>query len=221
VSTPFSSGPSKDYEETDLNIESKHHEEIKEKRWIKQTNITDVRKLSDYPYAIRSSDKSSHNKFSHMQYTSKKPISNPKKQKAVPLQTSLMTFETELEVDNFIRNSLTECSKKNIADLLRISAKVSKLNRKSLFLKKHLPAIAFRLEDLSASTWSFRDIHSVMYGLMFVTVNDKGALNILEVMTKIIRNSLKDPTALIALKGESISLLLFGLQVSECTQHFR
>jgi hypothetical protein len=64
-----------------------------------------------------------------------------KQQKNVSLQTREMKFETQVEVDTFIQNSLPSCSIRNITDLFRISGKVTKRNRKFSFLKKHLPAI--------------------------------------------------------------------------------
>jgi len=61
------------------------------------------------------------------------------------------TFASQFEVDKFIENNLGKCKRKDISDFFRLSAKVSKRNRKVSFLTKHLPLIAIQLRELSNS----------------------------------------------------------------------
>jgi hypothetical protein len=83
------------------------------------------------------------------------------------LKTSDRKFETQLEIDDFIRFDLQKCYNTNIADLMRISCKAARKNRNG-YLNKHLPLIASRLGVLSSSAWSFRDISAVIYGLQCI-----------------------------------------------------
>jgi hypothetical protein len=92
---------------------------------------------------------------------------NDNMRRARILKTSDRKFETQLEIDDFIRFDLQKCYNTNIADLMRISCKASRRNRNS-YLSKHLPLIASRLGVLSSSVWSFRDISAVIYGLQCI-----------------------------------------------------
>jgi hypothetical protein len=122
-----------------------------------------------------------------------------------------MKFDTQLEVDLFVQSSLPSCSIMNITDLMSISVKVSKRNRKLSFLKKHLPAILLKITDLSPLAWTFRDIATVIYGLQHATANDVSAIGILSVMTSIIDKSMKNSKNVQSLKGQNISTLSYGL----------
>jgi hypothetical protein len=95
---------------------------------------------------------------------------------------------------------------------MSISVKVAKKNGKFSFLKKHLPAILLKITDLSSLTWTFKDIAMVIYSLQHMTANDIGASGILLVMTTVIEKSLKNSNSMQSLKGQSISMLLYGLQ---------
>jgi hypothetical protein len=86
-------------------------------------------------------------------------ISNDQKKKVsknVIVQTKDRWFSTEYEVDDFIENNLHFYNLKNISDLMKKSAKVSKRNKnKKSFLIKHLPAIASQIKDKSSSSSTF------------------------------------------------------------------
>jgi hypothetical protein len=120
-----------------------------------------------------------------------------------------MKFSSELSVTNFIKTSLELCAKSNLADLMSISAKVSKDNKRVSYVKPHLPAIALRANALSDSQWKFRDVSAVIYGLKFVSDTDPGATDIVRIMTQavnqIVNSGGKDITT------NDISRLLNGL----------
>jgi hypothetical protein len=121
-------------------------------------------------------------------------------------------FETQHEVDIFIENNLRECKRRDISDLFRISAKVSKRNRRVSYLEKHLPAIILQLRELSSSSWSFQEISGVVYGLQFMTTDDMGVIDILSVMTLVAIKSIGNVQSIQSLQGQHISMLLYGLQ---------
>lgn len=149
-------------------------------------------------------------------YTTK-PIDKSKNQmqnqrRAGLLKTSDRKFETQLEVDNFIRFDLHKCSNTNIADLMRISCKASKKNRNTGYLSKHLPLIASQLDVLSSSAWSFRDISAVIYGLQCIDVQTEGLLDIFSIMTTVAANSVKSFNGIQSLEARHISMMLLGFQ---------
>lgn len=121
-------------------------------------------------------------------------------------------FESQLEVDKFIENNLNKCRIRDISDFFRMSAKVSKRNRKISFLKKHLPAIAIKLKELSTSDCYFKDISSIVYGLQFMTAKDLGVMDILSVMTTMASESIKNIRMIQSLQAQHISMMLYGLQ---------
>ena len=108
------------------------------------------------------------------------------------IKTDEMRFDTQQEVDNFIRTQLSECDNRNIADLMRISAKVARNNGKRTFLRPHFPAIANRLEELSSVDWKFNDISFVVYGLQYSIEKEIGVLDIISIMAKIGSISIKN-----------------------------
>mmetsp|Transcript_8709 Transcript_8709/g.8639 ORF Transcript_8709/g.8639 Transcript_8709/m.8639 type:complete len:545 (+) Transcript_8709:268-1902(+) len=131
-------------------------------------------------------------------------------------------FETQLEVDAFIQTNLQSSNNRSISDLLRISAKVSKRNKRVSFLKKHLPAIVTQLKELSSSIWTFQDISGVIYGLQYMTVNEVGVKNILSIMTTVAAKSLLDVKITQSLQGQHIAMLLYGLQMTaSCGNQFK
>jgi hypothetical protein len=127
-------------------------------------------------------------------------------------KTKDLQFETQLEVDTYIQSSLQSSNNKSISNLLRISAKVSKRNKRVSFLKNHLPAIVTQLKELSSSTWTFQEISGVVYGLQYMTVNEAGVRDILSVMTTIAAKSITNVTLTQSLQGQHIGMCLYGLQ---------
>jgi hypothetical protein len=107
-------------------------------------------------------------------------------------QTKDRWFSTEYEVDDFIEKSLRFCNLRNISDLMKKSAKVSKQNKnKKSFIIKHLPAIGSQIKDNSSSSSTFRDISEIIYGLQHITAKDTGAIDILSAMTIVTAKTLK------------------------------
>jgi hypothetical protein len=123
-----------------------------------------------------------------------------------------MKFETSSEVDAFIQNTLHLCDQKDIANLMRISAKVSKVNRKPSLVKKHLKAIASQLKVLSTSTWSFKDIGSIVFGLQNMSGNEVGLKDVLSLMTMVALESTKNSDQMKVLRSKDISTLVYGLK---------
>jgi hypothetical protein len=121
-------------------------------------------------------------------------------------------FETQLEVDVFIENSLKKCSKTDMSDLLRVSADVSKKNRKVSFLKNHLAPIVLQLRELSSSAWNFQEISGVIYGLQYMTGDDEDVMDILSVMALMASKSIKNIEIMHTVQRQHISMLLYGLQ---------
>jgi hypothetical protein len=137
---------------------------------------------------------------------------NQKSTGGFPQQKKQERFQTQFEVDSFIGDDFCNCTRRDIADLLRISAKVSKRNRKVSFLKKHLPTILIQLKKLSLSTWNFQEISGVVYGLQFMTTNDLGVIDIISIMTAVATKSIKNVDMRKRLRGQNISMMLYGLQ---------
>jgi hypothetical protein len=127
-------------------------------------------------------------------------------------------FETQVEVDIFIENSLSKCSKTDMSDLLRVSADVSKKNRKVSFLKNHLAAIVLQLRELSSSAWNFQEISGVIYGLQYMTGDDEGIMDIVSVITLMATKSIKNIEIMQKLRRQHISMLLYGLQNMNCRE---
>lgn len=127
------------------------------------------------------------------------------------LNTRTMKFDRETSVDIFIQINLKKSTPSNVADLMSISAKVSKNISRESYIKKHLPAIAFRLRELetSATVWSFRDISAVINGLQYMDNNDQGVLDIIAIMTRISYHSISYKHSA---KSDEIVFLLAGLQ---------
>jgi hypothetical protein len=125
------------------------------------------------------------------------------------ITTQNMKFGSEGAVNHFIRDNLEKCNRSNMADLMSTSVKVAKENKRISHLKKHLPVIAEKLLELSTELWKFRDISAVVYGLQFLTEEDKGSLDIVEVMADIIESNLDHG---LDARGQDISSLFMGLQ---------
>jgi uncharacterized protein (UPF0147 family) len=121
-----------------------------------------------------------------------------------------MKFSSELSVTNFIENSLELCGKSNLADLMSISAKVSRDNKRISYVKPHLPAIALRASALSDSKWKFRDVSAIVNGLQFMSDDDPGAADLLKIMTQAIHQISNSRERKI--KAIDITMLLNGIE---------
>ena len=98
--------------------------------------------------------------------------------------------------------------KSNIADLMSISVKVSKDNKRVTYLKPHLPAIAARLSALSL--WKFRDASAVIFGLQYMEQSDPGVIDIIKTMTSAISQIVNSGDRNVT--PTDISKLFLGLQ---------
>jgi hypothetical protein len=141
-----------------------------------------------------------------------KKIKDQKLQGVPSLQKSEAVFKSQLEVDAFMKKDLHKCSKKDISDLFRISAKASKKNTKISPLKNHLPAIAFRIKELTPLDWTLREISGLVYGLRYKTGDNKSVLDILSAMTHVTTKCTQNIEIMQSMQVQHISMLLYGLQ---------
>ena len=116
--------------------------------------------------------------------------------------------------DLHIEENFKKCDPRDIANLLRLSGKKSRVNT-HLILRKHLPAIAIRVEELACVPWLYMEIAFVIYGLQCFDEETLGYLSILASMAKVIRCALNGSDTL---TSQSLSMLLFGLQKNVCNE---
>jgi hypothetical protein len=128
------------------------------------------------------------------------------------IQQKEREFKSQLEVDTFMKNNLHKCSKKDISDLLRISAKVSKKNNKISLLKNHIPAITSRIKELTHLDWTFQEISGVVYGLRYKTVDDVNVRDILSAMEIVTTKCIQNIKIMQSIHVQHISMLLYGFQ---------
>lgn len=137
------------------------------------------------------------------------PVKIEGKRVKLDIETIFENESTAKErVDDFIRDKLADCDIPRIANLMRVSAQTLKKEPESL-LKNHLPAIARRLDALSAETWTFMHIAFVVYGLQHSIEKDRHSLSIVATMAKVAAETLKGEKAPMSL---DISMILLGLQ---------
>ena len=121
-----------------------------------------------------------------------------------------MSFRSQVAVNNFIKGQLRICEKSNIADLFSTSARVSKKNSRDTYLKPHLPAIAARLKAITDTPWKFRDASAVIYGLMYMDEDDPGLMDIVKIMTPVIKRIASSSYQNVS--PEDVVMLFLGLQ---------
>jgi hypothetical protein len=127
-----------------------------------------------------------------------------------PIVTSNMSFRSQVAVNNFIKGQLRLCEKSNIADLFSTSARVSKKNSRDTYLKPHLPAIAERLKAITDTPWKFRDASAVIYGLMYMDEDDPGLMDVVKMMTPVIKRIAFSSDQNVS--PEDVVMLFLGLQ---------
>ena len=111
------------------------------------------------------------------------------------------------DVDSFIAENIKSFDYQNLSELMRLSVKPSRVARVQL-LGKHLPSIAVELQLSNLRKWTFKEISFIIYGLQGMDQNDPGALEVIEIMTKIATKSIQK----ISPNEQEISMLLLGLQ---------
>ena len=121
---------------------------------------------------------------------------------------------TESDVDSFVYAWLNDCSVGTVSQLMRLVGKKPRTKSVSP-LKKHLPAIAHRLNSLSSSPWSIMHVSFVIYGLQSFAEADDGTLKIVQTMTKVAKNVIGHQTQPSA---QNVVMLLIGLQKNHCKQ---
>lgn len=143
-------------------------------------------------------------------YHIQKRITFLREKQLPPIVTSNMSFRSQVAVNNFIKGQLRLCEKSNIADLFSTSARVSKKNSRDTYLKPHLPAIAARLKAITDTPWKFRDASAVIYGLMYMDEDDPGLMDIVKIMTPVIKRIAFSSDQNVS--PEDVVMLFLGLQ---------
>ena len=115
----------------------------------------------------------------------------------------------DVKFDRFIKDWLHHCGVSNISVFVRIAGKKSE-GDSFLHLKRHLPAVARRLESLSPQKWNYLRLSWVIYGMQCLDEDDSGYIDIIKTMTRIL-NALERKGVLIVYP-QSIALMLLGLQ---------
>jgi hypothetical protein len=114
-----------------------------------------------------------------------------------------------VKFDRFIKDWLHHCGVSNISVFVRIAGKKSKSNSFK-HLKRHLPAVARRLESISPQKWNYLRVSWVIYGMQCLDEDDSGYIDIIKTMTRIL-NALEKKGALI-IYPQSKAIMLLGLQ---------
>ena len=112
------------------------------------------------------------------------------------------------DVDAFVKEWLPGCTVREISNFMRITGKKSR-NKSHLHLKRHLPAIASRIESLSSVSWRPIDVSAALYGLQCLAEDDDGYLAVVTSMTAALAKSTRSGEAV---ASQSISMTLLGLQ---------
>ena len=112
-------------------------------------------------------------------------------------------------LNTMIRDRLPYFNVGNLARFMRLFGK----NKSHHCVGKHLPEIAYRLNELSSFYWRSTDVAFIIYGLQFSDENTPGYTEILSTMTRIMTGILKKKDFLTA---QAVSLLLYGLQRNAC-----
>lgn len=125
-------------------------------------------------------------------------------------EMELLFYQTRIrqrEVDHFIEENIKFFDYQSLSELMRLSVKASKSARYRL-LAAHLSKIATKLQLLREENWSFKEISFLIYGLQGMDQDHQGALEIIEIMTKIATRIMKR----ISPNEQGISMILLGLQ---------
>ena len=112
------------------------------------------------------------------------------------------------DVDAFVKGWLPGSTPREISDFMRITGKKSR-NKSHLHLKRNLPAIVSRIEELSTATWKYPAISAVLYGLQCLLEDDDGYLAVVATMTAALVKSTQCGETI---PFKSISMALIGLQ---------
>jgi hypothetical protein len=112
------------------------------------------------------------------------------------------------DIDAFVKDWLPGCSVREISNFMRISGKKS-MNESHLHLKRHLPSIASRIENLSSDSWRPIDVAAALYGLQCLSEDDDGYLTVTAAMTVALTESIRRRQAI---PPQSIAMAMVGLQ---------
>ena len=116
--------------------------------------------------------------------------------------------------DAFVDDFLLKCSKFELSNFIRIAGKKSRNNTAPHMIRR-LPDFARKLDSMVSSTWNYKDIAYIMYGLQSCKESDDGYLTIISTMSKIAtRTALRDE----AILGQSLSMILYGLKGNKFEQ---
>jgi hypothetical protein len=75
--------------------------------------------------------------------------------------------------DVFVDDFLPKCSKFDIASFIRIGGKKSR-NNTSSHMTRRLPDIVRKLDSIASSTWKYKDIAFIKYGLQSCKESNDG-----------------------------------------------
>ena len=112
------------------------------------------------------------------------------------------------DIDLFVNDWLPECTAREISDFVRIAGKKSRV-KSYLHLKRHLPTIASRIEDLSLVSWKPINVSAVLYGLQCFQEDDDGYLAVVAAMRTALMKSIERKCLI---PPQSISMAILGLQ---------
>ena len=93
--------------------------------------------------------------------------------------------------NEFIEKKLNVCNSSNIANFMRIAGNKSKTSNSVELLRKSLPVIALRLDELSESSWLVSHITNIFFGLQYYTEYENGVTDIIFIMTKLLDKTVK------------------------------
>ena len=88
-----------------------------------------------------------------------------------------------VKFDKFIKDWLHHCGVSTISVFVRIAGKKSK-GDSFKHLKRHLPAIARRLESISPRKWNYLRVSWVIYGMQCLDEEDSGYIDIIKIMIR-------------------------------------
>ena len=130
---------------------------------------------------------------------------------AVPGILAIFADEHELQArfKSFVTNDLKTSTIGDVTMLMHLGGKRSRCDT----LIEHLPVIASKLELLSASSWPFRNIATIMNSMRRVKETDPGASDVIAIVTRVIRMASTEANFSVM---EDFDVLMAGLLKNRC-----
>ena len=116
-------------------------------------------------------------------------------------------------IDDYMEEWLPGCTVCEVSNFMRILGKKSR-DKSHLHLKRHLPIIASRIENLLSDSWRPIDVAAMLYSLQCLQEDDDGYMIIVAAMTVALSKCIESGQAV---PSRSLSMIIVGLQRNRLT----